>query len=398
MTCDIALITYTFVFTNISARQGTAQLCWPLWSACPSFLRPGASKMTAWFVLRRSQASIALLPVEVWSSMSTQAGLTLDDKCAVRSSSASLRRLVNATTTKVRPALSGAALPVLRPEQHPLLFSTRLIVPLTCLKPLSVQVKLNLADKRQKSTLPPGLRPYAECVYVRATSYTQLRALGNRLSGVPSAAALELDLSFGKHNELHLGTVRASIHKAGLTERVRAMKYCCRSVLGTKLFPGREMPVSAELLPAYTSSQPPAFWRALFQHSLVELQITLLEPEQALDSLKYVLRGRHRICGTLRCLQVDYSNRDRPLVPMPMHVITEFLAGLKLPCLEHLGCNIGVAHQYIPFRGWEWPRKESVPMLQSFGGTRKPDGKIGLGRSGVHLSLVGAGDALADTV
>ena len=29
-------------------------------------------------------------------------------------------------------------------------------------------------------------------------------------------------------------------------------------------------------------------------------------------------------------------------------------------------------------------------MLQSFGGTRKPAGIFGLGRSGVHMSLVGA--------
>ena len=100
-------------------------------SACTSFLGPGAPHMTAVFDLRRSQASLAVLPVDVWSSMSTQAGLTLNDKCAVRSSSASLRRLVNAATTKVRPALSLADLPVLRPGQHRLLFSTHFL----CLSP-----------------------------------------------------------------------------------------------------------------------------------------------------------------------------------------------------------------------------------------------------------------------
>ena len=50
--------------------------------------------------------------------MSTEAGLTLDDKRAVRSSSASLRRLVNAATTTVGPALCLAELPVLNPGQR----------------------------------------------------------------------------------------------------------------------------------------------------------------------------------------------------------------------------------------------------------------------------------------
>ena len=161
---------------------------------------------------------------------------------------------------------------------------------------------------------------------------------------------------------------------------MRAVKYCCRSVRGTKLFPGRETPVSAELWPRYKSSQPAAFWRDLFHHSLVELQITLCDPMQALHSLKSALRCRDRICGTLRCLQVDYLNRGS----LPMCVFTAFFAGLKLPCLEHLGSNAGVAQ---PFQCGSigWPQKESVPMLQSFGGTRKPDGIFGLGRSGVHM-------------
>ena len=46
---------------------------------------------------------------------------------------------------------------------------------------MSLQVKLDLADKLQ-STLPPGLKPFVERVYVRATAYKQLRALSNRLS------------------------------------------------------------------------------------------------------------------------------------------------------------------------------------------------------------------------
>ena len=110
-----------------SPDKAPAQQCWPLWSACTLALGLGASQLTAVVGLRRSQASLAVLPVEVWSSMSTQAGLTLNDKCAVRSSSASLRRLVNAATTKVRSALSLADLPELRPGQHRLLFITRLI-------------------------------------------------------------------------------------------------------------------------------------------------------------------------------------------------------------------------------------------------------------------------------
>ena len=89
----------------------------------------GAPNVGLWLTdsfvcLCRSQASLSLLPIDVWSRMSTQARLTLDDVCALRSSCASLRRLVNAATTKVRPASLLAALPVLRPRQHRLLFST----------------------------------------------------------------------------------------------------------------------------------------------------------------------------------------------------------------------------------------------------------------------------------
>ena len=346
--------------------------------------------MTAVFVLRRSQASIARLSVEVWSSISTLARLTLDDKCAVRRSSASLRRLVNATTTKVRPALSGAALPVLRPGQHPLLFSTRLFMPLNCLKPMSLQAKLDLADKRQRSTLPPGLRPYVERVHVRATTYKQLEALSKKLSGVPSAAALELELSFGKHEDLRLEWVRTRIQKAGLTERLCAVKYCCRSVQGTDLFPGLEVPVSAELWPRYRDDQPATLWRDLVDHCLVELQIRVDDPMQALHGLRYALRCRGRVRDTLRCLQMDYTNTGS----LPMCSFTAFLVGLKLPCLEHLGSNAGVAQPFQSMTGW--PQKEDVPMLQSFGGTREPDGIFGLDRSGVHMCLVGVDNVLAD--
>ena len=83
--------------------------------------------MTAVFGLCRSQASLALLPVDVWSSLSTQAGLTLDDKCAVRTSSASLRRLVNAATTKVGAALLLADLPLMRPGQRCLKFALSML-------------------------------------------------------------------------------------------------------------------------------------------------------------------------------------------------------------------------------------------------------------------------------
>ena len=365
--------------------------------------------MTAVFVLRRSEPSFAFVPVDVWSSMITQAELTLDDKCAVRSTSARLRRLVNAVTTKVCPALPGAALPVLRPGQHRLLLSTRLFVPLTS---LSLQVKLDLADELQH-TLPPGLRPYVERVCVRATTHMQLEDLDDRLSlsGVPSAAALELDLSFGRNQDLYLITVWDLL--AGLTERVRAVKYCCRNVFGThrilgvETFPGRDVPVFAELGPAHTSSQPaslwqlwpaqtcsqPEFsWQTILHHSLVELQITVSDPEAALRSLKYALRRRRdRFCGTLRCLQVNHIDNWPCL---PMHVFTEFLAGLELPCLVHLGTNNAVTQ---PFQSMlEWPQKESVPMLQSFGCTRKPKGIFGLGRSGVHMPLERVDDALAE--
>ena len=247
---------------------------------------------------------------------------------------------------------------------------------------LSPQVKLDLADELQ-SAFPPSLRPYVQDVCVRATSYEQLKGLGDRLSGVPSAAALDLELPFGRNENLNLGTVGTFFRRAGLTERVRAVKYCCRSVLGTDLFPSAETPVSAKLWLDYTLSQPAAFWRNLYQHSLVELQLTVLFIEDALLDLKSALRCGHRICGTLRCLQVDSVFDWQSTVPI--WTVTKFLAGLKLPCLAHLGFGEGIV---MPFRSnCGWPQKESVPMLRSFGGKRKPVGMFGLGGSGVIMDL-----------
>ena len=223
-------------------------------------------------------------------------------------------------------------------------------------------------------------------VYVQATLYEQLKHLSDRLSGVPSAAVLDLELPFGRKENLNLGTVRTFFRRAGLTERVRAVKYCCRNVLGTNLFPGAEIPVSAELWPSDTNSQPAPYWRNILQHSLVELQLTVHDPEHALRGLKAALRCGDRICGTLRCLQVDRIYcRYRSL---PICEVTQFLAGLKLPRLLHLGSVVGIIH---PFQSaCEWPHKENMPMLHSFGGTQKPGGIFGLGTSGVHMSFMGA--------
>ena len=87
-------------------RQGTVQHCAGFFClhALHRFTSRG-SQLTA-ACLCRSQASLALLPTEVWASISVRGVLTLDDKRAVRSASASLRRLENAATTKVGPALS----------------------------------------------------------------------------------------------------------------------------------------------------------------------------------------------------------------------------------------------------------------------------------------------------
>ena len=221
-------------------------------------------------------------------------------------------------------------------------------------------------------------------VCVRATSYEQLKGLGDRLSGVPPAAALELELSFSRKENLNLGTVKTFFRRAGLTERVRAVKYSCKRVLGTHLSPGSETPVSAELWPSSKPILPSSFWHNIFQHSLVELQITVRFPEYALKGIKAALRCGERICGTLRSLQVDRYNRQYSL---PLFAITEFLAGLKLPCLSHLGFNAGVTGA---FQGvCAYPQKEDLPLLQSFGGSRNPDGIFGLGKSSVHVAFVG---------
>ena len=222
-------------------------------------------------------------------------------------------------------------------------------------------------------------------VYVRATSYEQLKGLGGRVAGVPSAAALELELFFGRKRDLNLGTVRTIFRRAGLTESVRTVRYCCRTVHGDVPFPGVDTPVSAVLWPGLKLSTPSPIWQAFSQHNLVELQIIVVHPEHALRGLKPALRCGERICGTPRCLQVDAYDF---LESVPMCAITEFLSGLRLPCLVHLGSGNGVIQ---PFHsGCGWPDRESVPVLQSFGGTREPAGIFGLGKSGIHMSIGGA--------
>ena len=74
-----------------------------------------------------------------------------------------------------------------------------------------------------------------------------------------------------------------------------------------------------------------------------------------------------------------------------MFVVTEFLAGLQLPCLVHLGFAFGVSFP-LPFGSCGWPQKESLPMLQSFGGTRTPADVFGLALSGVHMSFMDSMD------
>ena len=249
---------------------------------------------------------------------------------------------------------------------------------------LATQVKLDLAAKVQ-STIPPGLKPYVQRVHVRATSYKQLKRLGDRLSGISSASALELELSFGREDALDLGTVKSFFCHAGLAERVRAVKYRCRAVYGTSLFPGIETPISAELWPGYMGCQP--FWRNVFQHSLVNLHITVHKPEHALHSIKAALRCEDHICGTLRCLQVDCLSEDWQY-SLPLSAITGFLAGLKLPSLRHLGSDAGVRDCFRVFSS-AYPQKEDMPQLISFGGNTEPDGIFGLGREGVHVFFGG---------
>ena len=156
-------------------------------------------------------------------------------------------------------------------------------------------------------------------------------------------------------------------------------------MLGTSLFPGVDTPVSAELWPGYSYSQ--AFWRNVFQqHSLVELHISVQKPEHALHSMKAALRCEERICGTLRCLQVDCLSDDWQY-SLPLSAVTGFLAGLKLPSLRHLGFDAGVRDCFRVFSS-AYPQKEDMPLLESFGGNREPDGIFGLDR-GVHMFFGG---------
>ena len=167
---------------------------------------------------------------------------------------------------------------------------------------------------------------------------------------------------------------------------MRTVKYCCKTVLGAALFPGVETPVAAELWLGFQPSLPSCIWHNLMQKNLVELHITLGHPEHALLGLKSALRPGERICGTLRSLQVD---RPSEIDSLPMCAVTKFLAGLKLPCLVHLGFNTGLYQTfYRPY--CDWPEKESLPMLRSFGSTKEPIGIFGLGRRGISLLLFGA--------
>ena len=268
-----------------------------------------------------------------------------------------------------------------------MLFSLRLcICHPQCL--ISLQVKLDLADERQ-SAFPLGLRPYVQRVRVRAASHAQLLSLGIKLTGVPAAAALEIELSFDE-TVLDLGSVKAILCRAGLMSRLCFLRYCCKTVLGTAHFAGTRTPVSVELRPGLRDSLSPSDFQNLMQHNLVELQLTVQFPEMALRDLKSALRQAGRTRGTLRCLQVDVI-RGVWTRPEPMTSITTFLSGLKLPRLAHLGFLGGVGDPYGYFpSGCAWPQRESVPMLQSFGSTRTPADIFGICNSGVHLCFEGA--------
>ena len=250
-----------------------------------------------------------------------------------------------------------------------------------------LQVKLDLADEHQ-GAFPLGLGPYVQSVLVRATSYAQLLSLPQRLTGVPSAAALELQLCFSRHEEINLGMVRTIFCEAGLTKRVRAVKYRCKAVLGSVVFPGAAVPVAADLWPGACYPRTPRFWRTILRHNLVELQLTIYapgrQPDFGLHSLNAALRCAERTCRTLRRLQVDNGFWQALL---PMNEVIACLSGLKLPCLTCFGSQGGVKHSFLS--GYALPQKESVPALQSFAGTQKPADLFGLRGSGVHLSLLG---------
>ena len=247
--------------------------------------------------------------------------------------------------------------------------------------------QLDLADEHQ-GAFPLGLGPYVQSVLVQATSYAQLLSLGQRLTGVPSAAELELQLSFSRYESINLGKIRTIFCEAGLTKRVRAVKYRCKAVLGSVVFPGAAVPVAADLWPDACYPRTPRFWRSLLRHNLVELQLTIYapgrQPDFGLHSLNAALRCAERTCRTLRCLQVDNGFWQEPL---PMHEVIACLSGLKLPCLTYFGSQGGVKHSF--HSGYALPQKESVPALQFFAGTQKPADLFGLRGSGVHVSLLG---------
>ena len=253
-----------------------------------------------------------------------------------------------------------------------------------------LQVKLDLADELQ-SAFPLGLGPYLQSVLVCATSCTQLLRLRERLTGVPSAAVLELELLLNKGEKLNLCAVKTMICQAGLIERVHAVKYTCKAVHFSVVFPSAAVPVAADLWPS--SSPTPRFWRSLFTQNLVELRLTVRgnarEPEKSLWNLADALSCAEHTCANLRCLQVDNSSTWMP--PLPMIEVKMLLSGLKLPRLTHLGFAGGVLHGFDTSHAmWGWPQKGSMPMLQSFAGTREPADLFGLGGGGLHVFLKGA--------
>ena len=342
------------------------------WTFC------GLSKLL--HLLRRLEATFQLLPRDVWLSITAQAALTLEDKCAVRSSSIILRRLMNAVTTKV----------CLRTSQLSTACCLADFRPRASLCSLSfLQAKLDLADELQ-CAFPPGLGQCVQSILVRATSSAQLLRLRERLTGVPAAAALELEL-LNKNEKLNLCAVKTRICQAGLIERVRAVKYTCKTVHFSVVFPGTAVPVAVDLWPG--SSLTPRFWSTLFTQNLVELKLTVRgnarEPERSLWNLHDALSCAERTCANLRCLQVDNSSTWMP--PLPMIEVKMFLSGLKLPCLTHLGFAGGVLHAFDSCHVMcLWPQKENLPMLQGFAGTRAPADLFGLGGGGLHVFLKGA--------
>ena len=195
------------------------------------------------------------------------------------------------------------------------------------------------------------------------------------------AATLELELFFCRKEDINLGTIRTIFRRACLTERLYSIKYRCKAVLCTNLFPGAGTPVSAELWPGYQLPLNPTFWGKLFFQDLVELQITVKDCESALRQLKSALSASQHICEALRCLQVDSAEYKA----LPMHAVNTFLNGLKLPCLRDLGFFGGV--EYTLHSGSAWPQKEHLPMLQSFGRAQQPNRVYSLDQSGFRMTI-----------